>query len=659
MKILKSHIAINFGLALFLGCQPIVLFGQQDAKAHIDSVLTIVKKQNIKTQDQTYEDLGIFILRKYKPDDATPLYQYSLQKDSTDRAKLWLYDSYSKNLSRRGYLDEAIALKEQGIALAEKLEAERVYIFYHISLANSYLSKNKPDKALQLLNLVEPIAEKDVNRDLLSNIYYNKGIAYSNLNELDKAESFYLKMYEVVKNYENNPRKRFAIYVLVDFYAQIDKPLQLTKFTELLSQLYLDAHPDMPAGHMPIKQIFANKLDPENIPRYQKAIWVSDSLKSYNSFLHTTAALTNVYNYMGQPQKAIPYLKHAETVFKSINKPSQLLDVYTLLTTTEANAKNFEEAYNYKLLQASMQDSLTSEKMQQNIAELEIKFETEKKERELVEQKIDLDNKTRESNQSRYALIALGILSLILLVFFRYRLKSQKTIASQTEALQLQKITDLQQKNKLLAMSSMIEGQEAERLRIAKDLHDSLGGLLSTVKAHFTTIQNEIIQLEKFNLTEKTNVLIDEACAEVRRISHNMMPQALSISGLKGAIEDLGDQLQEQGYITTVELTNLPEKIDPTREVMIYRLLQEILSNIRKHSNAKTILLQLLGHQNEINIIVEDDGEGFDYSEEIKKGGLGLKSINSRVQYLDGTINWDTKLDKGTTINITIPADVS
>jgi len=659
MKLLKLHTTINIGLALFLGCQPIVLLGQQDFKAHIDSVLTIVKQQNVKMQDQTYDALGTDILRKYKPDDATSLFQYALQKDTTERAKLWLYDTYSKNLSRRGLLDEAIALKEQGIVLAEKLETERSYIFYHISLASSYLSKNKPDKALSLLNTVEPIAEKDVNRDLLSNLYYNKAIAYSNLNDLIKAESFYLKMYDVVKNYENNPRKRFAIYVLVDFYAQIDKPIQLANFTELLSQLYTDTHPDMPAGHMPIKQIFANKLDPDNIPRYQKAIWVSDSLKSYNSFLHTTVALANVYNDIEQPQKAIPYLKHAETVFKSINKPSQLLDVYTLLTLTEAKAKNFEEAYNYKLLQASMQDSLTSEKMTQNIAELEIKFETEQKERELVEQRLDLDSKTRERNLTRYALIALGILSLLLFIFFRYRLKSQKTIAVQTETLQLQKITDLQQKNKLLAMSSMIEGQEAERLRIAKDLHDSLGGLLSTVKAHFTTIQNEIIQLEKFNLTEKTNVLIDEACAEVRRISHNMMPQALSISGLQGAIEDLGDQLQEQGYITTVELSNIPNKIDPTREVMIYRLLQEILSNIRKHSNAKTILLQLLGHQNELTIIVEDDGEGFDYSEEIKKGGLGLKSINSRVQYLDGIINWDTKPSKGTTINITIPADVS
>jgi len=204
-------------------------------------------------------------------------------------------------------------------------------------------------------------------------------------------------------------------------------------------------------------------------------------------------------------------------------------------------------------------------------------------------------------------------------------------------------------------MNSMIEGQEAERLRIAKDLHDSLGGLLSTVKAHFTTIQNEIEQLDALDLTGKTNALIDEACIEVRRISHNMMPHALSLSGLKGAIEDLGTHLQEQGYSVNVEIDNLPEALEPTKEVMIYRLIQEIISNIRKHAQASSILIQLIGHKNEVNLLVEDNGRGFTYETALAKGGLGLKSINSRVAYLDGTIDWDTQPNNGTSLTINIP----
>ena len=203
-------------------------------------------------------------------------------------------------------------------------------------------------------------------------------------------------------------------------------------------------------------------------------------------------------------------------------------------------------------------------------------------------------------------------------------------------------------------MNSMIEGQEAERLRIAKDLHDSLGGLLSTVKAHFTGIRQEQKQLNESSLAIKTNDLIDEACIEVRRISHNMMPHALSISGLQGALQDMSERLSDEGYQTTFEINGVPE-LENTKEVMVYRLMQEIISNIRKHAQAKSIFIQIFGHKKELNITVEDDGTGFDVAKAVEKGGLGLKSIQSRVAYLDGTINWDSQPGQGTTINITIP----
>ena len=134
-----------------------------------------------------------------------------------------------------------------------------------------------------------------------------------------------------------------------------------------------------------------------------------------------------------------------------------------------------------------------------------------------------------------------------------------------------------------------------------------------------------------------------------------MMPHALSLSGLEGAIEDLAAHLKEQGYGVTLELTNLPKGIEPTKEIMMYRLLQEIISNIRKHAEAKNILIQLVGHQQEINLLVEDDGKGFNFEEAVAKGGLGLKSIASRVAYLDGTIDWDTQPNNGTSLTINIP----
>lgn len=627
---------------------------QSIKETYVDSVLQTIQKTTSSERPSLYQTLGSDILRKNSSEEAIALYKYALQQDTSKLAQLNLYDAYSKVLSRSGQLDEAIQLKLLAIEVAKELESPREEVYFNISLANSYLFKNLPDKALQLLNKVEEAAIQDYS-DLTPYLYYNKALVHQALNNIERTEDYYLKLYDVVKDYENNSQKRFAIYTIVDFYSEINKPSQLTFFTELLAELYEDAHPDMPAGHMPIKSIFSKRLHPENIPKLKETIRVSDSLNSMNSFVYTTVALAKTYSNMGQSELAIPYLKRAVQKVNEIEKPSQQIEVYSVLSDLSAESFNYKDAYTYKILQASLQDSVTSERMKKNISELEIKFDTEKKEREIIEKNLVIEQQDRQKKMRLYALIALGILLLLLLIFFRYRLSSQKTIAKQNEEIKNQQITELEQKNKLLAMNSMIEGQEAERLRIAKDLHDSLGGLLSTVKAHFTTIQNEITQLEQLNITEKTNDLIDEACTEVRRISHNMMPHALSISGLEGAIEDLGEHLRAQHYEVTVEVRNIYRDLEKTKEVMIYRLVQEIISNILKHAQAKHILIQLIGHQEELTLIIEDDGRGFDYAQAMAKGGLGLKSIQSRVQYLDGTIDWDTQPGNGTSLTITIP----
>ena len=168
-------------------------------------------------------------------------------------------------------------------------------------------------------------------------------------------------------------------------------------------------------------------------------------------------------------------------------------------------------------------------------------------------------------------------------------------------------------------------------------------------------MQNEVKMIEELNITQKTNELIDEACTEVRRISHNMIPHALTISGVPGAVEDLVETLQMEGFEVELEIKRFPSEIPKAKQSMLYRLIQEIISNIRKHAHAKSILIQIFGIDDGIGLIIEDDGHGFNYKDAIAKDGVGLKSINSRVKFLDGSIDWDTSIGKGTTITINIP----
>jgi signal transduction histidine kinase len=393
---------------------------------------------------------------------------------------------------------------------------------------------------------------------------------------------------------------------------------------------------------------FDNALD-----SFEAALEGYSEDKSESGILQTLAERGTVYNDYGQPERAMEDCQKSKELALKIGDAEYLIKACECLYKAHNSIGNFKTSLENHELYVKIKDSLFNEKNVRKTTQLGMEFEFSKKE---AVQQLLIEKKNREKNNLIIGVIALGVFALTIFAFFRKRLKYQKTISTQEKSLQKQAIVELKQQNKLIAMNSMIEGQEAERLRIAKDLHDSLGGLLSTVKAHFTSIQEVRTGLSEVPLARKTNELIDEACIEVRRISHNMMPHALSISGLEGAVQDITDNLIAQGYNATFEGKNI-SKIEATKEIMIYRLIQEIVSNIRKHAEAKTIFLQLFGYQNAIHLTVEDDGRGFNYEKESANGGLGLKSINSRVSFLDGEIHWDTQPGNGTHVLIEIPVE--
>jgi signal transduction histidine kinase len=148
--------------------------------------------------------------------------------------------------------------------------------------------------------------------------------------------------------------------------------------------------------------------------------------------------------------------------------------------------------------------------------------------------------------------------------------------------------------------------------------------------------------------------MLDGACDEVRRIAHDMMPAALAVGGLPDAVEDLGDSLRSvHGIDIDVRVIGLNERLEENMEVMIYRILQELVANVIKHSEAKKVIIQLSQHDNQLMLIVEDDGVGFKTAG--NNDGLGLKSLLSRTEYLNGELNIDSKLGSGTTVSVVIP----
>lgn len=207
-------------------------------------------------------------------------------------------------------------------------------------------------------------------------------------------------------------------------------------------------------------------------------------------------------------------------------------------------------------------------------------------------------------------------------------------------------IASLQENQKLL---------EVERSRLARDLHDGLGGLLSGVKLTLSSISGITILPDKnAGIFASAINQLDNTIAEMRRVAHSMMPEALLKFGLNEAVQDFCDGINETNAIKMkYQQINFKEPLEKPTEVILYRIIQELSNNSIKHAAASIIFIQLNQHERGISLVVEDDGKGFDTTQ--TKKGDGLQNVQSRIDYLKG--NWDIKseIGNGTSVNIEIP----
>ena len=295
--------------------------------------------------------------------------------------------------------------------------------------------------------------------------------------------------------------------------------------------------------------------------------------------------------------------------------------------------------------------------MQQTVNELRLKYETENKERRIMRLEFNQQLQERRNRNLVYFLAGLGLLLILLgflVVFYRQKLRISRLLAKQNEEINQRKIQALEQEKTIHSMDAMIRGQEEERARIANDLHDGLGSLLSTIQMHFNKIQEELNSLQKLNAHLKAFEMLDDACVEVRKISHDMMPGALEKLGLMPALNDLVNNLKSTGKMNVVlQEFGDKQKLDKTQEMMLYRIVQELMNNVSKHAQANELIVQFTWHENMLNLIVEDDGKGFDQDK--IEAGLGLESIQRRVDYLRGKLYVESAVGKGSTFTMDIP----
>jgi signal transduction histidine kinase len=280
--------------------------------------------------------------------------------------------------------------------------------------------------------------------------------------------------------------------------------------------------------------------------------------------------------------------------------------------------------------------------------EIAEKFQAQLREAEIERQQLVIRQQRQRSQLLGLGIGFLALLSTGIFLLLRSRLKFQKSEALRLEVERDAEVKFLKQEAEVSGLRAMIDGQERERKRVAKDLHDGLGGLLATVKARLSS---------EAPAAAVSNQLLDRACTEVRRIAHNMMPQTLALSGLSGSVRDIVAQLNQRGLDTELELIGQPElRLDEDRQAMLLRILQELTHNVVKHARATKLFIQLLDQPSQLLLTVEDNGVGFNADFARSSGeGIGLANIDSRVAFLGGDIQYDASPGHGTTVSLTVP----
>ncbi len=551
-----------------------------------------------------------------------------------------------------GHYDFAITDLQKSLHYFDSIGARHIVenILYHLGVA--YSLKGDYRQAMTIYYDQLEIAQRSQDSTAMGLSYNSIGILHKNLQQYTLAKEMYHKSIDMLKSINNQgdlsmTYSNLAAVQLLS--SNIDSAL---KYNRLAIQIEkgINRQSGLAWSYVQRADIYGDMGQSDSTLFYLKrAMSINKTIGNREGIMQSSVSLGRHYNRTGKFGKALDILKEAQSIGYNSSQWSIRRDLLYEMQKSFEGLELYKRAYYYKNQWLAIRDSIGNIENSRMLNELNIKYQTALKDKALIESKISLDKKTNQRN----VLSLFVLLSLISIVFLWYRQKLTRLLSSKTEELQRQRILELEQTQKLTNISSMIEGQEAERRRIAKDLHDGLGGLLVNVKTQLVQIQNQIDHLENQNIYRQANAMIDKACDEVRRISHNMIPGILRVEGLEGAVEELIAQLETIHHIkveSTIEIDR--SKLTEASSHMIYRILQEAFNNIIRHSQASQVIFQMLDYDEYLYLLIEDNGIGFESDQPMD--GLGLMSIRSRVDFLNGDIDIATTTS-GISISINIP----
>jgi len=602
--------------------------------AQLDSLLRLAA---VARPDINLAKLYDEIAEMYKENNFKKAKEYYLKlRDLSEQLDLnngrYVYSTgYGLMLMREGLTDSALVICLNGLELAKKEKEENWIAHMNVNTGNAYYSKDWYETALQYYMEALPYYEKINDTEKIGRVYYMLGLVYKRINLIEKSIEYAQKVVELLND------DKYALSSLAVAYSDMgDQEKAMFYFREVLR--ICDSENDTSTKeyiYYKLASIALKDFDLDNAEIYLKKMMEAGG-DNFSYDVPYFLVYGKLETLKGNFDQAETHILQALKLADEKGMLEGKKECYRILCELSIAQHKFFENTQYWDALDLVEKAIAKESVICSSAEMEAKYETEKKQ-------LKITALEEEKRFMAWLSISGGAVLLLSLAscFILWRWTVQK------KRLAEQQIKQLIQEKQLVATQSVLDGETRERARLARDLHDGLGSLLTGAKLQLLEMKQGVkLEYDDVERFDKALGLLDDSVSEMRRVAHHLMPDSLSRFGLKPAVSDFCTNLP------TIQFAYYGDesRLDPNMEVMIYRSIHELVNNALKHAGATRIMVQIIQEPDRIAFTIQDDGCGF--SPSATTGGTGLQNIRTRVEAYNGLLDIVSKQGEGTEINV-------
>jgi len=631
-------------------------------KPYIDSLKNVV---TTKTNTKSIAESSFLLSNYYRNTDSSLSKKYLEQGEKLAKNNPYLLAKYfyfegQYNLDHDK--EKAALSYQRSIKALSKFKTEESAFLQALAwYSYGVTQKNKEGYPFLLKIILEksiPLVEKYENNKSLGFLYTQLAIILTYNAEFEKAGNYNKKALAILEKSYPTSSELFYTYLNSAsnfcYQAQGDEAKKFLDKAKKMIQPYPESSANAFYYYGKTLYLITKQRNEEALPVIEKGIFYSTK---FSQDLLAQMFYFNKYDILKKLKRYDEAKKTLEDILAEQSLASDLNNkkaIYKQLSALNEEMGNSKEALMWEQKYSKLNDSLNTASVKLEINKIEAKFNTAEKERKIANLNAEKKQRELEVSKKNSYLMGLSLALLLLIIFFIFFFiiyRKNKKISEQKEINLQQKITDIKQKEELSLTKAILEGEERERERIARDLHDGLGGMLAGVKINFSTWSSTHLNPEKDKEFYRILSQLDNSVGELRHAARNLMPESLLNFGLETALNDLCEFYIRKDLDIDFQPINIEKKLPLNIQLNIYRIVQELLANAVKHSGANNILLQCSQSEENFFITIEDNGKGFAKNSEEKTKSLGLLNLKNRVDYLKGKMEISSD-HEGTTINI-------